>query len=80
MHDPSGPNRASDISAGVAINAMNNPEGNRWSCIGDSVEMNKGAAGVGADAAGAVREISEDEVAAADGLRWALKENPNEIG
>ena len=37
-------------------------------------------AGVAVDAAGGVWEKAEDEVAAAGGARWALEENPNEVG
>ena len=62
------------------MNAPKNPEGKRWSCAGDSEEIDEGAAGVAADAAGGVWEKAEDEVAAAGGARWALKENPNEVG
>ena len=36
--------------------------------------------GVAADAIGGVREKEEEEVAADGGARWALKENPNEVG
>ena len=62
------------------MNAPKNPEDKRWSCAGDSEEIDKGAAGVAADAGGGVWEKAEDEVAAAGGARWALKENPNEVG
>ena len=62
------------------MNAPKNPEGKRWSCAGYSEEINEGAAGVAADAAGGVWEKAKDEVAAAGEARWALKENPNEVG
>ena len=55
------------------MNAPKNPEGKQWSCAGDSEEIDEGAAGVAADAAGGVWEKAEDEVAAAGGARWALK-------
>ena len=74
MHDPSGRKGASDISARVAMNAPKNPEGKRWSCAGDSEEIDEDAA------AGGVWEKAEDKVAAAGGARWVLKENPNEVG
>ena len=62
------------------MNSRKNPEGKRWSCAGDSEEIDEGAAGVAADAAGGVWEKAEDEVAAAGGARRALKENSNEVG
>ena len=55
------------------MNAPKNPEGKRWSYAGDSEEIDEGAAG-------GVWEKAEDEVAGADGARWALKENLNEVG
>ena len=61
------------------MNVQKNPEGKRWSCAGDSEEIDEGAARVAADAAKGVWEKAEDEVAAAGGARWALKENPNEV-
>ena len=62
------------------MNAPKSPEGKRWSCTGNSEEIDEGPAGVAADAAGGVWEKAEDEeVAAAGGARWALKENPNEV-
>ena len=61
------------------MNAPKNPEGKRWSCAGDSEEMDGGAAKVVVDAAGGVWEKADDEVAAAGGARWALKENQNEV-
>ena len=62
------------------MNAPKNPEGKRWSCAGDSVEIDEGAAGVAADATGGVWKKTEDEVVAAGEARWTLKENPNEVG
>ena len=62
------------------MKAPKNPEGKRWSCAGDSEEIDEGSTGVAADAAGGVWEKAGDEVAAAGGARWALKVNPNEVG
>ena len=62
------------------MNAPKKPEGKWWSCSGDSEEIDEGAAGVAADAVGGVWEKAEDKVAAAGGVRWALKEKPNEVG
>ena len=62
------------------MSAPKHPKGKRWSCAGNSEEIDEGAAGVAADAAGGVWEKAEDEVASADGARWALKENPNKVG
>ena len=69
MHDPSERKGASEISAGVAMNAPKNPEGKRWSCAGDSEEIDEGAAGVAADPTGGVWKNAEDIVAAAGGAR-----------
>ena len=62
------------------MNATKAPAGKRWSCAGDSEEVDEGGAGVAADAAAGVWEKAEGKVAAAGGARWALKENPNEVG
>ena len=62
MHDPSERKGSSDISAGVAMNAPKNPEGKRWSCAGDSEEIDEGAAGVAADATGGFWGKADDEV------------------
>ena len=67
---------ASDNSAGVAMTAPKTPEGKWWSCLGDSDEVDEGAAGVAADAAGGVWEEADDEAASAKEAPRALKENP----
>ena len=54
MYDRSERKGASDISAGVAMNAPKSHEGKRWSCAGDSEDIYYGAAGVAADAARSV--------------------------
>ena len=47
------------------MNAPKNPEGKWWSCLGDSDEVDEGAAGVAADAAGGVWEGADDGAASA---------------
>ena len=46
-----------------------NTERKRWSFAVDSEEIDKGAAGLSADAAGGVWKKAEDKVAAAGGAR-----------
>ena len=50
------------------MNAPKNPEGKWWSCLGDSDEIDEGAASVAADAAGGVWEGADDEAASAKEL------------
>ena len=47
------------------MNEPKNPEGKRWYCAGGSEEIDRGAIGVAAAAAGGIREIAEEGVAAA---------------
>ena len=62
------------------MNEPKNSEGKRLFCAGDSEEIDERAAEVAADAAGDVWEKVENEVDAAGGARWALKESPNKVG
>ena len=62
------------------MNAPKNPEGKWWPCLGDSDEVDEGAAGVAADAAGGVWEGADDEAVSAKEAPGALKESPYEVG
>ena len=62
------------------MNAPKNPERKWWSCLGDSDEVDGGAAGVAANAVGGVWEGADYKAASAKVARRAQKENPNDVG
>ena len=62
------------------MNAPKNPEGKWLSYLGDSDEVDEGAAGAAADAVGGFWEGADDEAALAKEAPRALKENPYEVG